>query len=121
MIKNGKRTPENIESAMGNCLLENLLKMAPVMQPRMMPPKTPVSSTWMPMTVVWPVPTRPSMPPASAREPVALSTMLVASRNRKKDIRAMREAWPLFFFAIAPAIPTQKMIERLLMMNIRDW
>ena len=45
MIRNGKRTPENIERAMGNCLFEYLLNTAPVMQPRIMPPNTPVSST----------------------------------------------------------------------------
>ena len=120
MIRNGKRTPENIERAMGNCLFEYLLNTAPVMQPRMMPPNTPVSSTWMPITVLWPVPVRPSMPFASAREPVALSTMLLACRNRKNDIRAISEAWPLFFFAMAPAMPTQNRIERLLMINISD-
>ncbi len=62
-----------------------------------------------------------SMPLASAREPVALSTMLFACRNRKNDIRAISEAWPLFFFAMAPAMPTQNRIERLLMINISDW
>ena len=45
------------------------------------------------------------------REPVALSTMLLACRNRKNDIRAISEAWPLFFFAMAPAMPTQNRIE----------
>ena len=66
---------------------------------------TPMSTTWTPSTMPWPVPYRP--PEASASMLLLVSQALSAYRNTRKVEAAMTAASPFFLLASAQVRPTQ--------------
>ena len=76
-----QRVPEKMPGRMPLWVTSQVrLKMPPTARPSKMPPNTPVSTVWMPSTMVWPALYRPVSASGCASRPNSVSVTLPAVR-----------------------------------------